>query len=169
MTGNLAATVGERVLGHRDALIQFLREICAIPSMESQIGPVGERVAAEMRKLRFDDVRFDRMGNVFGRMGDGARILVLDSHIDTVGIGDPSAWAWDPFQGKVENGILYARGACDEKGSTPGMVYAPAIMRDLGILDGWRGWLFHIAEAGYVRRKYLRLWALSRGVSARKE
>jgi glycosyltransferase involved in cell wall biosynthesis len=39
----------------------------------------------------------------------------------------------------------------------------------LGILDGWRGWLFHIAEAGYVRRKYLRLWALSRGLSARKE
>ena len=36
----------------------------------------------------------------------------------------------------------------------------------LGILDGWRGWLFHIAEAGYVRRKYLRLWALSRGVKA---
>ena len=35
-----------------------------------------------------------------------------------------------------------------------------------GILDGWRGWLFHIAEAGYVRRKYLRLWALSRGVDA---
>ena len=34
----------------------------------------------------------------------------------------------------------------------------------LGVLDGWRGWLFHIAEAGYVRRKYLRLWALSRGV-----
>jgi glycosyltransferase involved in cell wall biosynthesis len=38
-----------------------------------------------------------------------------------------------------------------------------------GILDGWRGWLFHVAEAGYVRRKYLRLWALSRGVSAGKE
>ena len=33
-----------------------------------------------------------------------------------------------------------------------------------GLLDGWRGVLFHIAEAGYVRRKYLRLWALSRGV-----
>jgi len=33
-----------------------------------------------------------------------------------------------------------------------------------GLLDGWRGWLFHIAEAGYVRRKYLRLWALSRGL-----
>lgn len=39
----------------------------------------------------------------------------------------------------------------------------------LGILDGWRGWLFHIAEAGYVRRKYLRLWALSRGVPTGRE
>src|SRR5258706_10618128 len=33
-----------------------------------------------------------------------------------------------------------------------------------GLLDGWRGWLYHIVEAGYVRRKYLRLWALSRSV-----
>jgi glycosyltransferase involved in cell wall biosynthesis len=32
----------------------------------------------------------------------------------------------------------------------------------LGVLDGWRGWLFHCVEAGYVRRKYLRLWALGR-------
>jgi glycosyltransferase involved in cell wall biosynthesis len=31
-----------------------------------------------------------------------------------------------------------------------------------GVLDGWRGWLFHFVEAGYVRRKYLRLWALKR-------
>jgi glycosyltransferase involved in cell wall biosynthesis len=29
-----------------------------------------------------------------------------------------------------------------------------------GLLDGWRGWLFHSVEAGYVYRKYLRLWAL---------
>jgi len=35
-----------------------------------------------------------------------------------------------------------------------------------GVLDGWRGWMFHLAEAGYVRRKYLRLWALSRGLGA---
>jgi glycosyltransferase involved in cell wall biosynthesis len=31
-----------------------------------------------------------------------------------------------------------------------------------GLLDGWRSWLFHCVEAGYVHRKYLRLWALSR-------
>jgi glycosyltransferase involved in cell wall biosynthesis len=32
-----------------------------------------------------------------------------------------------------------------------------------GFLDGWRGFVYHVAEAGYVRRKYLRLWMLGRG------
>ncbi|MEM7118054.1 MAG: YgeY family selenium metabolism-linked hydrolase [Chloroflexota bacterium] len=42
-----------------------------------------------------------------------------------------------PFEGKVENGMLYARGALDEKNSTPGMVYGLAFARDLGLLDGF--------------------------------
>jgi glycosyltransferase involved in cell wall biosynthesis len=31
-----------------------------------------------------------------------------------------------------------------------------------GLLDGWRGLVYHVVEAGYVRRKYLRLWLLGR-------
>ncbi len=42
----------------------------------------------------------------------------------------------------MENGVLYARGACDEKGSTPGMIYGLAIARDHGLLDGWSIWYF---------------------------
>jgi len=68
--------------------------------------------------------------------------MVYDSLIDTVGIGDRDSWGWDPFEGKIEDGIFYARGACDEKGSTPGMVYGPAIARDLGLLDDWTIWYF---------------------------
>jgi putative selenium metabolism hydrolase len=119
----------------RETIIQFLRDICAIPSMDSQIGPVGERVAAEMRQLGFDEVRFDKMGNIFGRVGHGPTVIVYDSHIDTVGVGDPAAWQWDPFQGKIEDGVFYARGACDEKGSTPGMIYGIALARDLGLFS----------------------------------
>lgn len=136
------ATIRERVAAQRDTIIQFMRDIVAIPSYESQIGPVGGRIAEEMRFLGFDDVWFDRMGNIVGRIGSGSRVLVYDSHIDTVGIGDPEAWEWDPFVGKVEDGILFARGACDEKGSTPGMVYGLALARDLGLLDGWTAYYF---------------------------
>ena len=143
MAANQAVNeVQKRVWQSRDAMIAFMREICAIPSMDSQLKDVGERIAAEMRMLKFDEVRFDRMGNMLGRIGAGPRTLVYDSHIDTVGIGDPQAWGWDPFQGKVENGVFYARGACDEKGSTPGMIYGLAIARDLGLLEGWTVYYF---------------------------
>ncbi|HNA88004.1 MAG TPA: YgeY family selenium metabolism-linked hydrolase [Anaerolineales bacterium] len=134
--------IQKRVEGSREDILEFMREIVAIPSMDSKIGEVGERVQAEMKKLGFDEVRFDKMGNTIGRIGNGKRVMVYDSHIDTVGIGDPASWQWDPFKGKVENGILYARGACDEKNSTPGMIYGLAIARDLGLLDGWTVYYF---------------------------
>ena len=134
--------VMSKVSASRQEIIQFMRDIVAIPSMDSQLKEVGERIGSEMRKLGFDEVRFDKMGNIMGRIGSGSRVLVYDSHVDTVGIGDPSAWEWDPFVGKVEDGILYARGACDEKGSTPGMIYGLAFARDLGLLDGWTAWYF---------------------------
>lgn len=134
--------VTEQVNSVREVMLQFFREIVAIPSMEGNIGEVGSRVAHEMNGLEFDEVRFDKMGNVVGRIGVGPRTMVYDSHIDTVGIGSRESWEWDPFEGKVENGVLYARGACDEKGSTPGMIYGLAIARDHGLLDGWSIWYF---------------------------
>ena len=116
-------------------ILAFFREIVAIPSLDSDIGAVGARVGEEMRKLGFDDVHTDRYGSIVGRVGQGRKILLLDSHLDTVGIGDPANWRWDPFEGKVENGMLYARGALDEKGSTPGMVYGMALAREMGLLE----------------------------------
>jgi len=134
--------IKRRVAAQRSDIIQFMRDICAIPSMESLIGPVGDRIQAEMRKLGYDEARFDKMGNTIGRIGNGPKVLLYDSHIDTVGVGDKEDWGWDPFTGKIEDGKLYARGACDEKGSTPGMVYGLAIARDLGLLDGYTVYYF---------------------------
>ncbi|NWF63094.1 MAG: YgeY family selenium metabolism-linked hydrolase [Chloroflexi bacterium] len=132
----------KRVEAAREDIIKFMRDIVAIPSMESQIGEVGKRIQEEMKKLGYDEIRYDKMGNTIGRIGNGKKVIVFDSHIDTVGIGDPASWQWDPFKGKVEDGILYARGACDEKNSTPGMIYGLAIARDLGLLEGWTAYYF---------------------------
>ncbi len=139
---NVIQTIREQTAKNSAAMIDFLREICAIPSMNGQLQLVGERVAAEMEILGYDEVRFDRMGNILGRIGSGPRTILYDSHLDTVGVGDRDAWDWDPFQGKVEGGVLFARGACDEKGSTPGMVYGLAMARDLGLLEGTRAYYF---------------------------
>ena len=134
--------IKKKVEKNRENIIQFLREICAIPSMDGQLKDVGERIGAEMTKLGFEEVRFDKMGNILGRIGSGKRVIVYDSHIDTVGVGDSATWGWDPFKGKVENGILYARGAVDEKGSTPGMVYGLSFAKELGLLEDTTAWYF---------------------------
>jgi putative selenium metabolism hydrolase len=140
--------IKQRVAASRDDIIRFMRDICAIPSMDGQLKEVGERIGAEMTKLGFEEVRFDKMGNILGRIGPPSgsgrskQVIVYDSHIDTVGVGDLSTWGWDPFKGKVENDILYARGACDEKGSTPGMVHGLAMARDLGFLEDTTAYYF---------------------------
>lgn len=136
------AAVQREVAEHREEIITFMRDICRIPSMDSQLKDVGERIAAEMKKVGFDKTWFDSMGNIVGEIGNGPRTIVFDSHIDTVGIGDRDEWEWDPFEGKIEDGVLYARGACDEKGSTPGMVYGLGIAKKLGMLEGWKAYYF---------------------------
>jgi putative selenium metabolism hydrolase len=125
-----------RVAKERENILNFLREIVAIPSVDSQIRQVGERVEAELHKLNYDAVWWDKMGCIVGRIGDedAEKVLLYDSHLDTVGIGDPDEWDWNPFTGKEENGTLFARGTCDEKGSTPPKIYGLAIARDLGLI-----------------------------------
>ena len=129
--------LNRRVAESREDLLKFFFDIVAIPSMDSDIEAVGRRIGEEMTRLGFDEVYVDRYGSIVGKIGSGPKILLYDSHIDTVGIGDPTQWPWDPFKGKIENGDFYARGALDEKGSTPGMVYGMAIARDMGLLDGY--------------------------------
>lgn len=132
----LIQTIHQRVTVAEPHILKFLRDIVAIPSMNSQIEAVGKRVGEEMAHLRFDQVYVDRYGSIVGRIGDGPIKLLYDAHLDTVGVGDPSLWNWDPFHGHIEDGKLYARGAVDEKGSVPGMIYGMALARDLGLLDG---------------------------------
>lgn len=129
--------LNQRVAAAEEDILRFFREIVAIPSMNSDIEKVGQRIGEEMRKLGYDEVYVDKYGSIVGKIGSGPKILLYDTHIDTVGIGDPEQWEWDPFKGKVEDGMLYARGALDEKNSTPGMVYGLAFARDLGLLDNF--------------------------------
>ncbi|MFQ5436051.1 MAG: YgeY family selenium metabolism-linked hydrolase [Anaerolineae bacterium] len=138
--------IHQKVAAAEADILQFFREIVAIPSMDSDIEAVGQRIGEEMKKLGFDEVYVDKYGSIVGKIGSGPKTLLYDTHIDTVGIGDPEQWEWDPFEGKVEDGMLYARGALDEKNSTPGMVYGLAMARDLGLLDGFTAYMLGNVE-----------------------
>jgi len=54
--------------------------------------------------------------------GDGDQPGVMfDGHYDTVG-ASPADWTSDPWSARIENGVLYGRGAVDSKGSAVAMI-----------------------------------------------
>lgn len=66
----------------------------------------------------------DNRANVIGIIDSGVKgsTLMLNSHIDTVPIGDLEYWDTDPLSGTIEKQKLYGRGACDAKGSVAAMM-----------------------------------------------
>ncbi len=72
--------------------------------------------------------------NVVGvcRGRGGGRSLILNGHIDTVEVGDPSAWSHAPLGGDVSHGRLYGRGACDMKGGIVANLFALRALRLAG-------------------------------------
>ncbi|HEY3365412.1 MAG TPA: YgeY family selenium metabolism-linked hydrolase [Symbiobacteriaceae bacterium] len=127
-------------------VVQFLRDIVAIPSPSTKEKAVVARIATEMRKAGLEDVHTDEIGNVLGRVGNGPVTILYDSHIDTVGVGDPNAWDHDPFLGKVENGVVFGRGASDNKQAIATMVHGARIIKEMGLGKDFTLWVVGVVE-----------------------
>ncbi|GAB4557104.1 MAG: YgeY family selenium metabolism-linked hydrolase [Anaerolineae bacterium] len=119
----------------RQDCIAFLQDLVRIESLSTQEGEVAARLADEMRRVGFAEVRIDGMGNVIGRAGLGPndRKLVFNGHMDHVGVSNPAAWTHDPFGAEIVDGVLYGRGAVDMKGSLAAMVYGAKLLIDAGV------------------------------------
>ena len=117
-------------------IVRFLREMIAIPAESGRERERCERVQAEYEKLGFADVRFDRIGSVVARVGEGPFVIMMDGHIDCVGIGDPQAWTYDPFAGKLVGGKVHGRGAVDELPAIACMAYGAKLLQERGLPPG---------------------------------
>ncbi len=116
---------------------KFLRDMIAIPSESCQEEKVILRIKEEMEKVGFDKVEIDPMGNILGHIGHGKHLIAMDAHIDTVGIGNPENWKYDPYKGYEDEEIIIGRGASDQEGGMASMVYAGKIIKDLGLEDDY--------------------------------
>ena len=128
------AKIREAAEGYKKDMTAFLRDMIAIPSESSEEEGVIKRIAAEMEKVGFDKVEIDPEGNCLGFMGNGPRIIALDGHIDTVGIGNTANWKFDPYEGFETETTIGGRGGSDQEGGIASAVYGAKIMKDLGIL-----------------------------------
>lgn len=125
----------EKAKDYQADMTRFLRDMVAIPSESCDEKRVVHRIKEEMEKVGFDKVEIDPMGNVLGYIGHGPRLVAMDAHIDTVGIGNIKNWDFDPYEGMETDELIGGRGTSDQEGGMASMVYAGKIIKDLGLED----------------------------------
>jgi putative selenium metabolism hydrolase len=133
----------ERILAwanaHQDACAKFLKDLIAIPSVSRNEGQVIERIAHEMKTVGFGSVEIDDFGNVIGRIGSGRHVIAFDAHVDTVDVGALELWGGrNPFEPLLRDGILFGRGAADQKGGMAALVYAGKGIQELNLEGDWQ-------------------------------
>jgi len=128
--------IKERSESYQEDMTKFLRDLIRIPGESCGEEGVINRISEEMKKLGFDKVEIDPMGNVLGYMGTGDTLIAYDAHIDTVGIGNRANWTFDPYEGYENDVEIGGRGASDQLGGIVSSVYGAKIMKDMGLLEG---------------------------------
>ncbi len=126
---------------YKENLFKFLRDMIRIPSTSSNEEDLIKRIKQEMEKLDYDEIKIDKMGNIFGRIGNGKHVFAFDAHIDTVDVGNRNNWTHDPFEGYEDDEVIYGRGASDQEGGFASMVYAGKIIKDLDIAGDTTVWM----------------------------
>lgn len=109
----------------RDQLVEALTELVQIPSINPDLVPgaggerdIAEAIAARLRRTPGIQVEVQDAGdgrpNVIASAGKGeGRTLLLNGHIDTVGIEGMA----NPYDARIEGNRLYGRGSSDMKNS----------------------------------------------------
>lgn len=111
-----------------DKLVEFAQALVQRPSLSGEEAAVADRVKDEMQTLGFDKIEVDINGSVIGTINGSSpgKTILLDAHIDTVGIAPGVPWDHDPFEAKIVDGSIIGRGCADMKGALAAMVHAAA-------------------------------------------
>ncbi|MDR1885402.1 MAG: M20/M25/M40 family metallo-hydrolase, partial [Synergistaceae bacterium] len=129
--------INEQAKKYEPQISGFLRDMIAIPSESCDERRVVLRIKEEMERAGFDRVEIDPMGNILGYIGSGGRLIAMDAHVDTVGVGNADNWKFDPYGGCEDGEKIGGRGASDQEGGMASMVYAGRIIKDLGLLGDY--------------------------------
>ena len=133
------------VIVHADDLdsreaVGLLQELIRIPTVnppgnESALTHLlADRFQAAGMAVELTGVTTDRQNLIVTVPGtrDTQPWLIL-AHVDTVP-ADPSEWAVDPFAGKISDGVVWGRGALDNKGMTAALTTALLRLQRSGML-----------------------------------
>ncbi|MEI7986095.1 MAG: Sapep family Mn(2+)-dependent dipeptidase [Armatimonadota bacterium] len=122
---------------HEDDLINTTREILQIDTIEGPAQPnapygPGNRNALDYMLNLSESVGMkttDLEGHLgYADFGQGDRLVMTLGHLDVVPVGP--GWKHEPFGAEIDNGYIYSRGACDDKGPTIASFYAMRAIKE---------------------------------------
>jgi acetylornithine deacetylase len=122
---------------NRERLIELVQEVCRIPSVLGEEGPLAEFLASVMRESGFENAALQPVlperPNAIGELkfGNGPRV-VFTGHMDT----KPVSHGWrrtTPFSGDIIDGAVYGHGIMDMKAALVCQIVAMEALRDSGV------------------------------------
>lgn len=110
------------VEANADRYVRWLSEACSIPSLAEQPDGLVAMAAWLESKLESLGATTERLvyegapDALLAHFGEGARTVLIYDHYDVQPVDPISLWESKPFEPEVRDGVLYARGAADNKG-----------------------------------------------------
>lgn len=95
--------------------VELLKQMLEIYSPSGKENKLAIFLKEKLTQMGFQNVRLDKVDNVYGEVGTGSKTILLCVHMDTVP-------GYLPV--KVEDGKVYGRGAVDAKSSLASMIVA---------------------------------------------
>jgi len=141
MSGGILEELSRRIDDSSAAMVEKLAEFIAIPSVEGTPepgAPFGRDVANALDYLLAlaTELGFavsNHEGYVgFIDWGEGDETIGILSHVDVVPPGDPDAWNTPPFELTEKDGVLFGRGAADDKGPLLSCLYGAFALKQMG-------------------------------------
>jgi acetylornithine deacetylase len=122
---------------HLDRAVELVREVCRIPSVLGDEGPLAAFLAGVMRDSGFEGVELQPVlpdrPNAIGEISFGTgRRVVLTGHMDT----KPVSHGWtrsQPWSGDVIDDAVYGHGIMDMKAALVCQIVAMEALRDSGV------------------------------------
>src|SRR5690606_36534454 len=134
----------------------------ALSALETMLAPLG--VVPE--RPIFEAANEPDVENLYARLGTEGPHLMFAGHTDVVPPGDAPMWTYPPFEGVVQDGVLYGRGAVDMKGGIACFVAALArYVETHGAPKGSVSLLITGDEEGHAVNGTVKLlaWAAAKG------
>lgn len=109
-------------------VLDLTSDLIARPSVTPDDAGCQALIASRLQRAGFacEHLRIGKVDNLWATHGDAGNgpTLVLLGHTDVVPPGPRDAWASDPFEPCIREGVLYGRGTADMKGSVAAFVVA---------------------------------------------